>query len=180
MRGWLVWIVTSERARPDSFTPSAEMPAGAQAQTCARCHTPGRAVGDRIRTIHEYADDEANAETTTVLQMHVSRTPSSPKAIHWHANPAITVEYIATDVERQTIPYVRVTDANGQVKEFVAPDTPEQQIRAGQRQRMDCIDCHNTVGHPFSPSLKAPWIARSRLRASAAIFRSCGAKVSAS
>ena len=142
----------SVNSYPRPVPPGAEMPAGAQAQTCARCHTPGRMVGDRIRTIRAYGDDEANAETTTVLQMHVSRTASSPKAIHWHANPDITVEYIATDAERQTIPYVRVTDANGQVKEFVAPDTPEDQIRGGQRRTMDCTDCHNTVGHPISPT----------------------------
>ena len=142
----------SVNSYPRPVPPGAEMPAGAQAQTCATCHTPGRAVGDRIRTIHAYGDDEANAETTTVLQMHVSRTASSPKAIHWHANPNIKIEYIATDAERQTIPYVRVTDATGQVKEFVAPDTPEQQIRDGQRRTMDCIDCHNTVGHPISPT----------------------------
>ena len=102
---------------PRPVPPGAEMPAGAQAQTCARCHTPGRAV--RRSHPHDscvYGDDEANAETTTVLQMHVSRTASSPKAIHWHANPNIKIEYIATDAERQTIPYVRVTDAGGQVQ----------------------------------------------------------------
>ena len=29
---------------------------------------------------------------------------------------------IVTDAVRQTIPYVRVTDASGQVKEYVAPE----------------------------------------------------------
>jgi hypothetical protein len=57
---------------------------------------------------------------------------------------------VATDPERQTIPYVKVTDAQGNVKEFVAPDTPAQVISAGERRTMDCIDCHNTVGHPIS------------------------------
>jgi len=146
----LVHVATNSIPRP--IPPGAKMPPGAQARTCIGCHQPDRAIGDRIRVIREYADDEANSETTTVLQMHVGASTSSQRAIHWHANPAIRVEYVATDAERQTIPYVKVTDASGQVKEYVAADTTEQVINAGQRRTMDCVDCHNTVGHPISPS----------------------------
>jgi hypothetical protein len=144
----LVEVATS--SYPTPIPPGAGMPAGAQAQTCAGCHTPGRAVGDRIVTIREYADDETNTETTTVLQMHVSGTSLSPRAIHWHADAETRLEYIATDETRQKIPYVKVTDAHGQVKEFIAPDTPDQVVREGERRTMDCVDCHNTVGHPIS------------------------------
>jgi hypothetical protein len=146
----LVHVATNSYPRP--IPPGAEMPAGAQAQTCAGCHEPGRASGDRIRVVREYADDEANTETITVLQMHVSRSPSSTRAIHWHANPAIRVEYVSTDENRETIPYVKVTDANGQVKEYRAPDTTDETVRTGTRRTMDCIDCHNTVGHPVAAS----------------------------
>ena len=165
---------TSAKARPGSSTPSsqasgnscmsspirirrpippgAEMPPGAQAQTCRSCHRPERTVGDRIRVIREYADDEANTETATVLQMHLGGRDASRRAIHWHADPAVRVEYVATDAERQTIPYVKVTDAKGQVKEYLAPDITDQTIARGARRTMDCIDCHNTVGHPISPT----------------------------
>ncbi len=102
--------------------------------------------------VREYADDEANSETMTMLQMHVGGASSSGRAIHWHANPANRVEYIATDATRETIPYVKVTDAKGQVKEYRAADTTDQLIRDGQRHTMDCVDCHNTVGHPISPT----------------------------
>jgi hypothetical protein len=128
------------------------MPEGMQAQTCGGCHQPGRSAGDRIRVIHEYADDEGNAETATVLQMHMSASASQARGIHWHANPALRVEYVATDTDRQTIPYVKVTNVNGEVKEYIAADTKEQTIRAGTRRTMDCIDCHNTVGHPIAPT----------------------------
>jgi hypothetical protein len=146
----LVEVAANSYPRP--IPPGAEMPAGAQAQTCAGCHQSGRALDDRIRTIREYADDETNTETTTVLQLHVSGTSPSPRAIHWHADPDTRIEYIATDQERQKIPYVKVTDAHGQVREFIAPDTPEQVVREGPRRTMDCVDCHNTVGHPVSTS----------------------------
>ena len=145
----LVMVATNTYPKP--IPPGAKMPPGAQAETCKSCHQPGRPIGDRIRVIREYADDEANTETMTALQMLMSVTKSSERAIHWHADPAVRVEYVATDEERQTIPYVRVTDAKGQVKEFVAKDTKEEVIRS-ERRTMDCIDCHNTVGHPISPT----------------------------
>ncbi len=144
----LVHVATSSYPRP--VPPGAEMPPGAQAQTCLGCHQPDHVAGDRIRVMREYADDEANSETRTVLQMHLGASPSSPRAIHWHADPAVRIEYVATDAERQTIPYVRVTGANGVVKEYIAADTPDQVIREGARRTMDCVDCHNTVGHPIS------------------------------
>ena len=129
------------------------MPPGAQAETCSGCHQPGRIVGDRIRVIREYADDEANTETMTVLQMHMSVTTSSARAIHWHADPAVRVEYVATDAERQTIPYVRRDRREGP-GQGVRRDGCEadEAIRAAERRTMDCIDCHNTVGHPISPT----------------------------
>jgi hypothetical protein len=84
--------------------------------------------------------------------MHVGGGSLSvaPAAIHRHADPSLRIEYVATDAERQTIPYVKVTDATGQVREYRAPDTTEQMIRDGSRHTMDCIDCHNTVGHPIA------------------------------
>jgi hypothetical protein len=146
----LVHVAAGSYARP--ISPGAEMPPGAQAQTCDSCHRPERASSDRIRVIREYADDAANTETMTVLQMHVGRTVDSSRAIHWHADPATKVEYVSTDAERQTIPYVRVTDANGRVKEYVGPDASDRLLRDSPRRTMDCIDCHNTAGHPIAPT----------------------------
>ena len=51
-------------------------------------------------------------ETATILQMFVGG-PGAPtaagRAIHWHADPRVQIEFIYTDAERQTIKYVQVT-----------------------------------------------------------------------
>ena len=143
-------VATNSYPRP--IPPGAHMPPGAQALTCTGCHKTNRVVGDKIRVIREYADDEANTETITVLQMHVGDAASSGRAIHRHVDPSIRIEYIATDDSRETIPYVRKTDAQGQVTEFVTEGTSEDLIRTGTRRTMDCVDCHNTAGHPISPT----------------------------
>jgi hypothetical protein len=137
---------------PRPVPPGAEMAPGAQALTCTTCHQPGHLVGDQIRLIREYGDDEKNTETLTVLQMHVGVGSASGRRIHWHADPATRVQYIATDEGHQTIPYVKVTDSKGQTKEYRTTEATDQVVGAGTLRRMDCIDCHNTVGHPISPT----------------------------
>lgn len=149
----LAHVTTGSFPRP--VPPGAEMPPGAQAETCASCHLQGRLPGDRLRVFREYADDEANTETATPLQLRVGEPSSGERAIHWHANPAVRIEYVAADERRETISYVKVTDAQGRTKEYVAPNATTNGAAkgaAGERRTMDCIDCHNTVGHPMAPS----------------------------
>ena len=143
----LVQVVTGGYERPipgvvADFRPAQEV--------CGSCHWSGKNFGDAIRIKREYADDEANTETSTILQLHVGG-PGAPtpdgRAIHWHADPKVQVEYVFTDADRQTIPYVRVTNAQGQVKEFTADGATPADIEKGQRRTMDCIDCHNVVAH---------------------------------
>ena len=148
----LYHVVTGGYERPipgvvADFRPAQEV--------CGTCHWAGKDFGDVIRIKREYADDESNTETTTILQMHVGGpgvpTPDG-RAIHWHADPRVQVEYVSTDADRQTIPYVRVTNAQGQVREFTAEGATSADIAKGQRRTMDCIDCHNVVAHRVAPT----------------------------
>jgi hypothetical protein len=146
----LMQVTTGSYPKP--IPPGAEMPPGTQAQTCTGCHHADRATGDRVRAIREYGEDEKSTEVTTILLMHLGRGSSSGRAIHWHADPANRVEYLATDHGRQTIPYVRVTDRKGQVKEYRSPEATDQMVSSGVLRTMDCVDCHNTIGHPIAPT----------------------------
>ena len=119
-------------------------------ETCGRCHWPRHDAGEVPRVTREFADDEANTETVTRLQMLVGgagRPTSAGRAIHWHANPDVRIEYVYTDAERQTIPYVRATNSSGQTKEYRTEGTTDEQLAKGTRRVMDCIDCHNVAAH---------------------------------
>jgi hypothetical protein len=144
----LVHVVTNSVPMP--IPPGGDLPP--VDQTCLNCHRPGHASADRVRVIREYADDEQNSETKTLLQMNLGAASASTRAIHWHADPSVRVEYVSTDAARETIPYVKATYANGQVKEFRVADTTDQTIAGGTRWTMDCRDCHNRVGHPIAPT----------------------------
>jgi hypothetical protein len=111
--------------------------------TCAGCHTAGRPNRDITRTIASYGDDETSTESPTQLTMLMA-------ANHWHARADVSVEYVATDPTRQEIPYVRATNAQGQVTEYFAEGVAERP--AGVLRRMDCVDCHNRPAHTFAVS----------------------------
>ena len=123
--------------------------------TCERCHWPERYVGDRLRVIREFASDEGNTETTTLLRLHVgggSAALGVGAGIHWHMNLANRIEYVASDESRETIPYVRLTDQTGTVREYFAEGASPETIASGIRRTMDCLDCHSRPAHTLAPS----------------------------
>ena len=121
--------------------------------TCEQCHWPEKFHGDKIVRVVEYGEDEKNTESVTTLQVHVgggSERLGIAQGIHWHMNVANEVEYIATDDKRQVIPWVRVKDRFGNVREYTAEGTKPEDLAKGERRRMDCMDCHNRPSHPMA------------------------------
>ena len=120
---------------------------------CEQCHWPEKFHGDKVVKVYEYADDEQNTESVTTLDVHVgggSERLGVATGIHWHMNVANEIEYITTDDKRQVIPYVRLKDRNGNVREYFAEGVTPDQLAKGERRRMDCMDCHNRPSHPMA------------------------------
>ena len=118
---------------------------------CEQCHWPQKFYNDRLVTIPNYAQDEANSLSETALVVNTGGGPAEQgmgRGIHWHIeNP---VYYIATDEKRQNIPWVQAT-FNGVTTEYVSSDsnlTPEA-IAKAEKRKMDCVDCHNRATHIF-------------------------------
>jgi len=148
----LVHIATGNYPRPIPASQAELRPAN---ETCGRCHAASLGHGVRTHTIREYAEDEMNTETSTTLGLHVGgpgEKTASGRAIHWHADPRVRVEFIATDPDRQTIPFVRSTNEKGETKEYVVEGTTPETLAAGASRTMDCIDCHNGAAHRISPT----------------------------
>jgi hypothetical protein len=141
----LIAVTTNSFPRP--IPAGAQVPFGGHNVTCGRCHQATRVPGDVVRIIRTYADDEKNTESSTVLMMHVGRGSPGGRWIHWHADPDTHVEFAYNDRSRQTIPYVRVTRPNGEVKEYFAEGAGHEPTTQDQLRGMDCVDCHNMVGH---------------------------------
>jgi nitrate/TMAO reductase-like tetraheme cytochrome c subunit len=120
--------------------------------TCEQCHWPEKFHGDKIRVVREYSNDEKNTETATTLELHVGGGSSAlgvGEGVHWHMNLDNQIEFVATDARNEVIPYVRVSEQGGRVTEYVSDAATPEQIAAGTRRRMDCMDCHNRPAHTF-------------------------------
>jgi hypothetical protein len=123
--------------------------------TCEQCHWPEKFHGDKTETIREYAADATNTESVTTLRLHVGsggERSGVAVGIHWHVSPANRIDYIATDDKRQVIPYVELRGADGRVRVYRVDGVTDEDLAAGERRTMDCIDCHNRPTHPFAPS----------------------------
>lgn len=148
----LVSLATNSYARPVPAPVHNLRPAR---ETCETCHWPEKFHGDKVRVIRSYGTDEANSETLTNLLVHVgggNHRLGISSGIHWHMNLANEVEYIATDDKRQVIPWVRLKDASGNIREYVADGVSADDLAKGERRRMDCLDCHNRPAHTFFAS----------------------------
>jgi hypothetical protein len=124
-------------------------------ETCEHCHSPEKFHGDKVSIIPSYADDETNTASPTRLLLHLGG--GMPQfglgaGIHWHTNPQNEIEFVSTDGQRMEIPYVRLRDGSGKVHEFRTAEVTDAQIAAGERRRMDCVDCHNRPTHEFLAS----------------------------
>lgn len=116
---------------------------------CEECHWPQRYVGNVDRTYQHYLSDEKNTPYAVRLLLNVGGgdpTNGPPGGIHFHMNIANKIEYIATDEQLTTIPWVRMTDAKGVVTEYRTDDFKDDPS-AHEIRRMDCMDCHSRPAH---------------------------------
>lgn len=119
-------------------------------EICERCHSPQKFSDDSLREIQTFASDVDNTPTSIYLALKTgggSTREGLGRGIHWHIESQVM--FYPTDKLEQTIPYVRVYNADGTYEEYVdlnatLPATPT--LEAGL-QRMDCITCHNRITH---------------------------------
>jgi nitrate/TMAO reductase-like tetraheme cytochrome c subunit len=149
----LVSLIRNNYSRPIE-TPVRNMrPAD---ETCEQCHWPSKYHGAQLKTFNHYAYDEQNTlrQTRMLINVGGGDPATGPVAgIHWHMNLANEITFVASDTQRQVIPWIRVKDRNGNVTEYYDSGRPlsAEQLAVAERRRMDCIDCHNRPAHTYLP-----------------------------
>ncbi len=124
-------------------------------ETCEECHWPQKFIGNRVLVKTKFQEDEKNTPVKTVLVMKVGGgdlASGNAGGIHWwHMYSQNRITYIPADHQRQTIPWVQLTDPKGHVTTFMSSDsklTADQLSKIPMR-TMDCIDCHNRPTHIY-------------------------------
>jgi len=125
--------------------------------TCEECHWPQSFVGNLDRTFNYFQSDASNSPYSIRLLLKIGGSDSAHGpvgGIHWHNIPGNKVEYVATDAQRQKIPWVRVTDAKSNVTVFKTKNFTNDIARMELR-TMDCMDCHTRPSHRYLSPEKA-------------------------
>lgn len=111
-------------------------------ETCEACHWPQKFGEDRLRVIYNYADDETNTLTKTVLLTRIGRIHRT------HLDPGVAIHYSPADEGRQTIPRVEYQNSvTGRKAVFVAAEAKPDALKQLPTRLMDCMDCHNRPTH---------------------------------
>ena len=126
-------------------------------ETCEECHWPEKFYDHSLRVKHSFLADEAN--TGWVINMQIKTSSKEvmgefEPGIHQHIDPNVRIEYIATDEDRQVIPWVRYTNLKtGETKIYTDEQNmlSEEQMDSLEVRTMDCLDCHNRPSHDYAP-----------------------------
>ncbi len=122
-------------------------------ETCQTCHWPEKQSGHIARRYVYFLADEQNTRWETDMELFVGGgRPGVPGSggIHWHMQIEHTVEYVAADPERATIPWVRTTNRfTGETTLYRSADAEGEVPASATWREMDCMDCHNRPAHIF-------------------------------
>ena len=117
-------------------------------ETCEKCHWPAQFGGARLRVIPQYADDEKNTLSQTVLMMMVGG--GGVRGIHGsHFGPGVSIRYASTDSTRQTIPWVEYRNSSTNEVRTYAVEGVKPDAGKLLNYTMQCVDCHNRPTHTF-------------------------------
>ena len=118
-------------------------------ETCEACHWPPRFVGDRLKIIPKYADDEKNSLTKDVLLLHIGGGESGPGIHSAHLGTGITIRY-GSDEARQNISWVEYQNAGAaRTTLYLGAGTKPESANKAAGRVMDCLDCHNRPTHTY-------------------------------
>ena len=148
--GRLKGMITGQYSRPLS-APVKDLPS--VETTCEKCHQSDRYSGSKVKTFVHYTNkDQENPEHQEIILNVGGRNPLTdmPEGIHRHAGSGITIEYQPLNEKRTRIGAVRVSRADGVIKEYRLPGGDDgKNASAGNWRTMDCTDCHNRSAHAF-------------------------------
>ncbi|MGD1044101.1 MAG: NapC/NirT family cytochrome c [Bacteroidota bacterium] len=129
-------------------------------ETCEQCHWPKHFYSEKMLKNTYFLSDEKNTRWMLDLLIkigggNIEAGPTS--GIHWHMNIANELTYIATDSQRQNIPWIRSKNSEGKIVVYRSTENflTDEQIHTMKTRRMDCIDCHNRPTHIYHPPARS-------------------------
>ena len=123
-------------------------------EVCEVCHRTESFHGNLIDVTQNFASDEQNTRTYTILNLRVGGGTGNRKqasGIHAHVGEGLALRYFAKDQRREEITRVELLREDGNGKAWTLPGsepTPDELDEEHSRV-MDCVDCHNRPTHIY-------------------------------
>jgi nitrate/TMAO reductase-like tetraheme cytochrome c subunit len=167
----LIGIVTGKYPTPIPPPDHAHLPS--VKDTCLECHEVDKLTenGGPVKLVlrARYKPDETNTRESVAIMLRPAglgqpsaKEGASPdgaeggvRGVHWHIQQKVT--YTSSDEHAQKIDLVEITAKDGAKKQYIAGSkvavsedvqVDVDALKLSQTSRvMDCMDCHNRVGH---------------------------------
>jgi hypothetical protein len=129
-------------------------------ETCEECHWPEKFYSHRLHNEKHYLADLNNTEWNIQLKMKIGSEHKGQglvEGIHWHVNPDVKIEYVASTFKREYLPWVRyINGATGDtvIYQDIYETLEPEALDTLELREMDCLDCHNRPSHQFLPPQK--------------------------
>ncbi len=166
----LIEVLTNSYPRPIPPPEHARLPS--VKDTCLRCHSLDNITknGGPVKLVLRlrYRPDERNTREMVVVVLRPAGLGQVPgdgvvRGVHWHVQEKVS--YASADIRAQRIDLVEVLGSDGAVRQYLAGSqvgtsgdvtADIARIEWSERRRvMDCIDCHNRVGHAIPSTEQA-------------------------
>jgi len=124
-------------------------------ETCEKCHWPQKFYARKLKVQKSFLADSLNTEWDVALQMKIGSTYSAMglhEGIHWHINPDVKIEYISNTKDRESIPWVKLTNLKtGEITIYNDEENvmDKKAMDTLKVRTMDCMDCHNRPSHIY-------------------------------
>ncbi len=158
----IISLMTNHYQRPIP-TPVETLPSSED--TCQNCHNTANSHPSRMKLYPSFKDDRENSRLVSAVIMNIgSSKEGEARGIHAHSSASLKVRYYATDAKRSRISWVEAKTGSGtrtwtldgesppdiQVVKKTSKGRPVYILNgSGEVREMDCVDCHNRVGHNF-------------------------------
>ena len=151
-------------------------------EICEKCHSPEKFSDDSLRVKERYTPDGQNTPYSIYLVLKTgggSKRVGLGRGIHWHIENE--VQFLSTDELDQNIPYIRVTNDDGSIDEYVDIESGFNTASVNEEdlKTMDCISCHNRISHtiPFPEQSMDNALSRGVIAADIPDIRRIGAEI---
>jgi nitrate/TMAO reductase-like tetraheme cytochrome c subunit len=129
--------------------------------TCLKCHSLSDIAENdgpvKLILRPRYLTDEANTRQNVAIMIRPAGLgdPNGVLGVHWHVQQTVT--YTTSDIHSTKIDLVKVKAPDGTTKQYIAGSQVTESSDVGpdiarltaseMTNLMDCLDCHNRIGH---------------------------------